>query len=99
MPFPSPGDLSDPGIELESPVLQADSLPSEPPENPIKILIIVIYIVYQIIHNICFIFESSFDDFFVSSDCFLSPFGCLIIFIINMQCYIGSRIKVNRSLV
>ena len=30
-PFPSPGDLPDPGIELESPALQADSLPSEPP--------------------------------------------------------------------
>ena len=30
-PFPSPGDLPDPGIEPESPALQADSLPSEPP--------------------------------------------------------------------
>ena len=29
--FPSPGDLPDPGIEHESPALQADSLPSEPP--------------------------------------------------------------------
>ena len=27
LPFPSPGDLPDPGIELGSPVLQADSLP------------------------------------------------------------------------
>ena len=31
MPFPSPGDLPDPGIEPRSPALQADSLPSEPP--------------------------------------------------------------------
>ena len=31
VPFPSPGDLPDPGIEFGSPVLQADSLPSEPP--------------------------------------------------------------------
>ena len=31
LPFPSPGDLPDPGIELGSPTLQADSLPSEPP--------------------------------------------------------------------
>jgi len=30
LPFPSPGDLPDPGIELGSPALQADSLPSEP---------------------------------------------------------------------
>jgi len=25
LPFPSPGDLSDPGIELRSPTLQADA--------------------------------------------------------------------------
>ena len=32
-PFPSSGDLSDPGIETRSPVLQADSLQSEPPDS------------------------------------------------------------------
>jgi len=31
LPFPSPGDLPDPGIEHRSPALQADSLLSEPP--------------------------------------------------------------------
>ena len=31
LPFPSPGDLPDPGTEPRSPALQADSLPSEPP--------------------------------------------------------------------
>ena len=31
LPFPSPGDLPNPGIESESTVLQADYLPSEPP--------------------------------------------------------------------
>ena len=31
LPFPSPGDLPDPGIEPRSPALQADSLPTEPP--------------------------------------------------------------------
>ena len=30
LPFPSPGDLPDPGIEPGSSVLQSDSLPSEP---------------------------------------------------------------------
>ena len=30
-PFPSPEDLRDPGIELRSPALQVDALPSEPP--------------------------------------------------------------------
>ena len=31
LPFPSPGDLSNPGIELKSPALQADSLSTELP--------------------------------------------------------------------
>ena len=31
LPFLSPGDLPNPGIELRSPTLQADALPSEPP--------------------------------------------------------------------
>ena len=31
LPFPPPGDLSDPGIKPWSPALQADSLLSEPP--------------------------------------------------------------------
>ena len=30
LPFPSPGDLPNPGIELGSPALQADTLTSEP---------------------------------------------------------------------
>ena len=34
LPFPSPGDLPDPGIKPWSPALQADSLPSEPPGKP-----------------------------------------------------------------
>ena len=33
-PVPFPGDLADPGIELGSPTLQADSLLSEPPGKP-----------------------------------------------------------------
>ena len=31
LPFPSPGDLPNPGIEPGSPALQADALSSEPP--------------------------------------------------------------------
>ena len=31
LPFPSPGDLPNPGIEPGSPALQADTLPSELP--------------------------------------------------------------------
>ena len=34
LPFPSPEDLPNPGIEPWSPALQADALPSEPPGKP-----------------------------------------------------------------
>ena len=34
LPFPSPGDLPDPGIEPRSPTLQADTSSTEPPGNP-----------------------------------------------------------------
>ena len=38
LPFPSPGDLPDPGIKPSSPALQVDSLLSEPPGKPQKTL-------------------------------------------------------------
>ena len=34
LPFPSPGDLPNPGIETGSPASQVDSLPYEPPGKP-----------------------------------------------------------------
>ena len=34
LPFPSPGDLPDPGIKPKFPALQADPLVSEPPGKP-----------------------------------------------------------------
>ena len=39
LPFPSPGDLPDPGIEPRSPSLQADALTSEPPRKPVYLKI------------------------------------------------------------
>ena len=33
-PFPSPGDLPNPGIKPSSPTLQVDSLPAEPQGKP-----------------------------------------------------------------
>ena len=43
LPFPSPGDLSNPGIEPGSPALQADALPSEPPGKPSNVHSSTIY--------------------------------------------------------
>ena len=34
LPFPSPGDLPNPGVEPGSPALQADALSSQPPGKP-----------------------------------------------------------------
>ena len=34
LPFPSSGDLPNPGMEPGSPALQTDALPSEPPGKP-----------------------------------------------------------------
>ena len=45
LPFPSPGDLPNPGIETGSPSLQADALPSEPPW---KLLMTVSYVKFII---------------------------------------------------
>ena len=39
LPFPSPGDLPDPGIEPRSPTLQADALTSAPPGKLLNIRI------------------------------------------------------------
>ena len=36
LPCPPPGGLPNPGIEPKSPALQANSLPSEPPEKPFQ---------------------------------------------------------------
>ena len=38
LPFPSPGNLPDPEIKPQSSILQADSLPSEPPGKPNRII-------------------------------------------------------------
>ena len=38
LPFPSPGDPPDPGIEPGFPALEADALPSEPPGKYMEIL-------------------------------------------------------------
>jgi len=49
VPFPSPGDLSDPGIKLRSPALQTEYLPYEPSGMPIptsvsKYILLVLFL-------------------------------------------------------
>ena len=51
LPIPSPGDLPDPGIELESPALQMDSLPAElPGKLYMCVCVCVCVCVYVYIH-------------------------------------------------
>ena len=53
-PFPSPGDLPNPGIDPKSPALQADSLPSEPQGESIDRIKCYIYNAKTIGHkNYC----------------------------------------------
>ena len=51
LPFPSPGDLSNPGIEPGSPALQADTLSSEPPGKPLEY--ITLYLMSCSYKNTC----------------------------------------------
>ena len=53
LPFPSPGNLPDPGIEPESLTLQAVSLPSESLGKPPHTSFSTLHI-YVLIYNICF---------------------------------------------
>ena len=39
LPFPSPGDLPDPGMESRSPALQVDSLPAESQEKTVLLIV------------------------------------------------------------
>ena len=68
LPFPSPGDLPDPGIKPGSPTFQADALLSEPPGKPSaetvptrlkanKLHLFLFICLYQVLVAACMIFE------------------------------------------
>ena len=48
LPFHSPGDLSDLGIELSSPTSQTDSLPAEPQGKPMFIYVFMYAYIYNV---------------------------------------------------
>ena len=52
LPFSSPGDLPNPGIEPRSPALQADSLLSEPPGSHIIIVSYLWIILPKLIYKL-----------------------------------------------
>ena len=48
LPFPSPGDFLNPGMEPESPALQTDSSPSEPPGKSLGDKVVLFSVVSQL---------------------------------------------------
>ena len=50
LPFPSAGDLPDPGIKPRSPALQADALTSEPPGKP-RLFHLFLFILVLVLHS------------------------------------------------
>ena len=60
LPSPSPGDLSNPGIEPRSPAFQADSLPFELPGKPI---FVAYHMAYLGEHSMCTREEYTFFSF------------------------------------
>ena len=53
LPFPSPGDLPDPGIESRSAALEADALTSEPPgEHPDWGFLMEVFLIWKQVYDL-----------------------------------------------
>ena len=79
LPFPSPGDLPDPGIEPRSPTLQADALTSEPPGK------VVVFSNLRLSH-VSFLLSSFFAVLVSSTLGFLSFPLCWVFFVLRFHC-------------
>ena len=49
LPFPPPGDLPDPGMEVTSPALQADSVPLVQPGKSLHSLVVVVHLLSRVL--------------------------------------------------
>ena len=61
LPFPSPGDLPNRGIEPGSPCLQADILPSEPPGKRSSVIFFqysFMLLSIMVLHILCLFFST-----------------------------------------
>ena len=59
LPFPSPGDIPNPGIEPSTPALQADSLPSKLQGKPLAYMFYIPSPIYLIHTHMCNLIMSS----------------------------------------
>ena len=79
LPFPSPGNLPNPGIEPGSPALEADALTSEPPGK-----------MYQKIHICIYILDPGFNQHLIyynnvkSFSSLLSPIDSFFLITLNL---------------
>ena len=108
LPFPSPGDLPDPGIEPRSPTLQADALTSAPQRKLHRYMVVNINFMfkgkYLIIWNLksldfqIYLFEISgirFSKFSDPNIAFTIPFSCFAHFREwNVRYYHLSRLSI-----
>ena len=67
VPFLSPGDLPDPGIEPGSPAFQADALSSEPRRVIMKIKLSLLFSIVSALKSFFFLFLKSFLVFYSKS--------------------------------
>ena len=77
LPFPSPGDLSNPGIKSQSPALQADSLPLSHEGSPNLFLLLCSIPLCE--------YSAAFSNHFPVDQHFVCFQGfCLFVFILTM---------------
>ena len=83
LPFPSPGDLPNPGIEPRSPALQVDALPSEPPGKPFNFKSSAFLIWKAKYFPLCSFCHHLF--FFHTSLCIAARIMCSVILSLNLK--------------
>ena len=80
LPFPSPGDFPNPGIEPRSPTFPADTITSEPPGKPRTVLQeeLKTPLYHSIINLPSFLITNTFSDY--KTDYFVNIFGIVCVF-------------------
>ena len=86
LPFPSPGDLPDPGTELWSPALQADALTSEPPEKPQEYICPLLIFKYEVVPLVFNRPAPSSQTARVTLICSRIPLWCVLLKCVSNKC-------------
>ena len=95
LPFPSPRDLSDPGIKSRSLALQGDSLPSEPPGSPVFVVWIILFSSYYEIYLYSYMINISFL-FIVKCILLLWPHSHVLFIRLLMDIWVVSSLELSQ---